>query len=109
MKLIDDESFNTDTNFVIAIEEEPSEYILYDIYNPCKHRGGSLNVTLYGSWSKELGLNVILTTSKYHRRTNLHLMNLSVAFVVSSLNNLFICFIHYNIHTSVCMSFKKRE
>lgn len=83
--MINDEGFGTSTDFVLAIERESesSEYILYDVYNPAKIRGGNLNVTLYGTWSEESGLDVILTTPKYKRRANLHKMRLSIGTVVS--------------------------
>lgn len=100
LTLIEDEGFSTVTSFVIAIEYQSSEYVLYDVYNPCKLRGGSLNVTLYGTWSEELGLNVALTMSKYRRRANLQLMNLSVAFIVSlmSPSTLFFNFLLYLVY-----------
>lgn len=83
-ELIHDEGFSPTTNFIIAIKQEiESEYTLYDAYNPCKLRGGKLNITFYGTWSEKFRLNVSLTMSKYIRRENLHQMKLSVGIMVS--------------------------
>lgn len=85
LNLITDDGFGTSTDFVIAVDQEETSpaYILYDIYNPAKVRGGKLNVTLYGTWSEKHGLNVILTMPKYKRRANLNKMKLSIGSVAS--------------------------
>lgn len=79
--MIRDEGFGTSTDFVLAIERT-TEYMLYDVYNPAKKRGGKLNVTLYGTWSENNSLDVVLTMPKCKRRVNLHRMNLRVGCVV---------------------------
>lgn len=83
--IIADDGFGASTDFVLAIKQqvESSEYILYDVYNPAKKRGGKLNVTLYGTWSEENHLDVVLTMPKYRRRANLHEMKLSVGTIVN--------------------------
>lgn len=82
---IKDEGFGTSTDFVLAIEEstESHKYTLYDVYNPAKKRGGELNVTLYGSWSEQSSLDVVLTMPMYLRRANLHRMKLTIGTIVS--------------------------
>lgn len=85
--LLHDEGFNAVTNFAIAIkpENQAFEYThLYDAYNPCKLRGGTLNISVYGTWSKKFGLKVALTMSKYNRRVNLHQLKLKIGIIVKA-------------------------
>ncbi|XP_015437659.1 PREDICTED: uncharacterized protein LOC107192800 [Dufourea novaeangliae] len=82
LQTLHDEAFSVATDVVIAVPSA-NNYILYDVYNPCKERGGSTNVTVFGTWSNEKGLNVVLTQSKFQRRSNLHGMKLKVGLVVS--------------------------
>ncbi|KZC03888.1 Glutamate receptor, ionotropic kainate 2 [Dufourea novaeangliae] len=82
LQTLHDEAFSVATDVVIAVPSA-NNYILYDVYNPCKERGGSTNVTVFGTWSNEKGLNVVLTQSKFQRRSNLHGMKLKVGLVIS--------------------------
>ena len=81
-EIINDSSFTVSTDVIIAVSSA-NDYILYDVYNPCKDRGGSMNVTRYGTWSSKTGLNVSMSQSKFERRANLHGMKLKVGVVVS--------------------------
>lgn len=87
LELLDDSSFGLSTDCVIAIATNNNTnevvYKLYDIYNPSKNLGGSLNVTFFGTWSRNLGLNVVLTDNKIQRRSNLNRMKLRASFIVS--------------------------
>ncbi|KAG7204597.1 hypothetical protein KM043_005016 [Ampulex compressa] len=80
VQLLNDETFTVATDVVIAIPAS-KDYILYDVYNPCKERGGKLNVTLFGKWSGESGLIVSLQQPKFERRSNLHGMRLKVGII----------------------------
>ena len=51
-KLINDDSLNLSTDFVVGSVESNNIYLLYDVYNPSKSRNGKLNITFFGSWSK---------------------------------------------------------
>lgn len=82
LHILNDDAFSISTDVIIAVPSA-NDYILYDIYNPCKERGGSANVTMFGTWSSKKGLNVTLTQSKFERRSNLHGMRLKVGIVVS--------------------------
>ncbi|KAK1128660.1 hypothetical protein K0M31_003116 [Melipona bicolor] len=82
-EILNDSAFTVSTDVVIAVSSA-NDYILYDVYNPCKDRGGSMNVTQYGTWNSKTGLNVSTSQSKFERRANLHGMKLKVGVVVSS-------------------------
>ncbi|XP_076664876.1 ionotropic receptor 75a-like [Andrena cerasifolii] len=83
LQILNDEAFSISTDVVVAVPSA-NDYILYDVYNPCKDRGGSTNVTLYAIWNTEKGLVVTLTQSKFERRSNLHGMKLKVGVVLTS-------------------------
>ncbi|XP_012138588.2 ionotropic receptor 75a-like [Megachile rotundata] len=82
LQILNDDTFSVSTDVVIAIPSLDN-YLLYDVYNPCKDRGGSMNVTYFGSWSEKKGLNITLTQTKFQRRSNLHGMKLRVGLVVN--------------------------
>lgn len=82
LEILNDDAFTISTDVIIAVPSANS-YILYDVYNPCKDRGGSMNVTRFGTWNNKTGLNVTLNESKFERRSNLHGMKLKVGVVVS--------------------------
>ncbi|XP_012056003.1 PREDICTED: uncharacterized protein LOC105619082 [Atta cephalotes] len=77
LSLLNDDSFGVVTDITIAIETDTG-FDLYDVYNPCKARGGSLNVTVLGYWTEKSGVAIRLKQSKYERRFNLHGMKLRV-------------------------------
>ncbi|XP_034195536.2 uncharacterized protein LOC117611629 [Osmia lignaria lignaria] len=82
LEILNDDTFSVSTDVVIVIPSNDN-YLLYDVYNPCKDRGGSMNVTYFGSWSSESRLNVSLNQSKFQRRSNLHGMKLKVGVVLN--------------------------
>lgn len=61
-----------------------TDYVLYDVYNHCKWRGGTLNVTQLGTWSEYNGLRIILTGSRIFRRRNFHGLRAKAVGIVSS-------------------------
>ncbi|XP_018339199.1 PREDICTED: uncharacterized protein LOC108746755 [Trachymyrmex septentrionalis] len=77
LSLLNDDSFGVVTDITIAIETDAG-FDLYDVYNPCKARGGSLNITVLGYWTEKSGVVIRLKQSKYERRFNLHGMKLRV-------------------------------
>lgn len=79
--LLDDSAYSITTDFVLAITNS-SGYDLYDVYNHCKYRGGTLNVTSLGSWRQGTGLAITLTQPLVHRRANMHGMTLKISGVV---------------------------
>lgn len=83
VKFLNDDSFGVVTDITIAIETEHG-FDLYDVYNPCKARGGSLNVTALGYWTEKSGVAIRLTQPKYERRFNLHGMKVRVGVLVSN-------------------------
>lgn len=83
LSLLNDDSFGVVTDITIAIETDTG-FDLYDVYNPCKARGGSLNVTILGYWTEKSGVAIRLKQSKYERRFNLHGMKLRVGVLVSN-------------------------
>lgn len=83
VRLLNDDSFSVVTDITIAIETEIG-FDFYDVYNPCKARGGSLNVTALGYWTEKSGVVIRLTQPKYERRFNLHRMKVKVGVLVSS-------------------------
>nr|XP_031838889.1 ionotropic receptor 75a-like [Nomia melanderi] len=82
LQILQDNAFSISTDIVIAVQSG-KDYILYDVYNPCKDRGGSMNVTFFGTWNSEKGLRINLTQSKLERRSNLHGMRLKVGIVIN--------------------------
>lgn len=86
LEMLNDDAFTTSTDVIIAVPSA-NNYILYDVYNPCKDRGGSMNVTRFGTWSNKIGLNVTLNESKFERRSNLHGMKLKVGVVYGDCAN----------------------
>lgn len=83
MSLLNDDSFGVVTDITIAIETVTG-FDLYDVYNPCKARGGTLNVTALGYWTEKSGVTIRLRQSKYERRSNLHGMKLRIGVLVSN-------------------------
>ena len=84
LSLINDNSFGLSTDFVIAIFEE-NHCTLYEIYNPCKLRGGTLQTTRLGFWNESNGLKILLKINKV-RRWNLEGMKLKMSGVVRTYN-----------------------
>lgn len=80
LSLINDNSFGLSTDFVVAIFEG-NKCILYDVYNPCKMRGGVLKTRRLGMWNERSGLN-FLSVNKIHR-WNLEGMTLKIRGFVS--------------------------
>lgn len=65
-------------SFFISKDET---FELYDAYNICKERGGTLNLTILGAWNKYEGLNIMLTGTKFERRSNFHGMTVRTSFL----------------------------
>ncbi|KOC69525.1 Glutamate receptor, ionotropic kainate 2 [Habropoda laboriosa] len=82
MEILNDDAFTISTDVILAVPSA-SNYLLYDVYNPCKDRGGSMNVTYFGTWNSESGLDVTLRQPKIQRRSNLHGIKLKVGFIVN--------------------------
>ncbi|XP_011262095.1 uncharacterized protein LOC105254854 [Camponotus floridanus] len=72
LQSLNDSVFSIVTDFVIMLSDSQSGYILYDVYNHCKMRGGILNVTQLGTWRKDIGFTIALNDSKITRRRNYH-------------------------------------
>lgn len=83
VKLLNDDAFGIVTDVTIAISSLTG-YELYDVYNPCKARGGSLNVTALGYWTEKSGVAIKLKQSIFERRSNLRGMKLKVGILVSN-------------------------
>lgn len=83
VKFLNDDSFGVVTDITIAVEIATG-FDLYDVYNPCKARGGSLNVTALGYWTEKSGIAIRLKQPKYERRFNLHGMKIKVGVLVSN-------------------------
>lgn len=83
MQSLNDSGFSVVTDFVILVPDEESNYVLYDVYNSFKLRGGILNITRLGTWSKEDGLKVVLLEPKIIRRRNFHGIRTKAAGIVS--------------------------
>lgn len=79
--LLNDNAYSITTDLVVAITNG-SGYDLYDVYNHCKYRGGTMNVTRLGSWRRETGLVITLTQPLMERRANMHGMTLKISGVV---------------------------
>ncbi|XP_025989808.1 ionotropic receptor 75a isoform X3 [Solenopsis invicta] len=79
--LLNDSAYSMTTNFVLAIMNG-SGYDLYDVFNHCKYRGGTLNVTKLGSWRQGEGLIITLTQPLVERRANMHGMTLKMSGVI---------------------------
>ena len=87
LDVIDDSAFGLSTDFVIAIPSSVKEFLLYDVYNLNKDKGTDLNVTVLGTWNVTDGLTFIMEDKKWIRRSELHGLELKIAFY--SVNNLF--------------------
>ena len=83
LELINDYAFGLSTDFFIALWKENS-YQLYEIYNPGKYRGGTLNISFIGEWSHENGFNNSILINK-KLRWNLNGLNLTMRGLVSIL------------------------
>ncbi|XP_014475981.1 PREDICTED: uncharacterized protein LOC106745163 [Dinoponera quadriceps] len=79
---LNDDAFNLVTDVTIAVPSLTG-YDLYDVYNPCKERGGTLNVTALGYWTEKSGVAIKLKQSKFTRRSDLHGMKLKVGILLS--------------------------
>lgn len=80
---LNDSAYNMVTDLVLAMSSKDG-YDLYDVFNHCKYRGGSLNVTKLGTWHRDSGLNITLTQPLINRRANMHGMRLKISGVVSA-------------------------
>ncbi|XP_070163020.1 ionotropic receptor 75a-like isoform X1 [Polyergus mexicanus] len=78
---LNDSAYSIITDFALAITNG-SNYDLYDVYNHCKYRGGTLNVTKLGLWRRETGLAITLTQPLIQRRANMHGMTLKISGVI---------------------------
>lgn len=116
VSFLNDSAYSITTDFTLAITNG-SGYDLYDVYNHCKYRGGTLNVTKLGSWRRGEGLTIILNQPLIERRANMHGMTLKISGVVRVIMALqkkeetfnyimlfiIICFIiRYNIGRRTC-------
>lgn len=81
LSLMNDDSFGLSTDFVVAVIEN-NQCVLYDVYNPCKLRGGHLKIKRLGQWNEMTGLNSFLKFDKI-QRWNLEGMTLKMASFVS--------------------------
>lgn len=79
--LLNDSAYGITTDLVLAIMNGTG-YDLYDIFNHCKYRGGTLNVTKLGLWRPGEGLTITLTQPLIERRANMHGMTLKISGVV---------------------------
>ncbi|XP_023317368.1 uncharacterized protein LOC111694245 [Trichogramma pretiosum] len=79
MDFVNDESFGTSTDFVVAIPMIGG-FNLFDLYNPWKEGGGKINVTNMGLWDEITGLNINLIQSKLWRRANFNGIPMKVSF-----------------------------
>lgn len=84
VSLINDDAFSVMTDVTIAVPSLTG-YDLYDVYNPCKERGGTLNMTALGYWTEKSGVAIKLKQSKFERRSNLQGMKLKVGILVSDI------------------------
>ncbi|XP_034196183.1 ionotropic receptor 75a [Osmia lignaria lignaria] len=82
IQLLNDSVFSIITDVVISVPKN-DDYILYDVYNHCKPCGGLLNITEFGSWRENDGLDINLKADKFSRRWNYHKMKVRVAGVVT--------------------------
>lgn len=99
LSLINDNSFGVSTDFVLAIFKE-NQCILYDIYNPCKVRGGTLKTTRLGFWNESSGLNIVLDLNKA-RRWNLEGMRIKISGLVRK----YYFSLFDNVETILCNEF----
>jgi len=79
---LNDSGFSIVTDFAILLPNE-TDYVLYDVYNHCKMRGGVLNVTWLGSWREDDGLTINLTGSRINRRRDYRGLRVKAAGIVS--------------------------
>ncbi|XP_051157044.1 ionotropic receptor 75a-like [Leptopilina boulardi] len=107
LKLVNDTSFSIATEFTIIFLKEDKIYF-YDIYNHCKYRGGSLNVTYAGTWSKTSGLNITLSKSKISRRWNFHQMKLKLSGIIKHMPKLMSLTDYLQDYTTKSMDSKEK-
>ncbi|XP_071565025.1 ionotropic receptor 75a-like isoform X2 [Temnothorax nylanderi] len=81
LQSLNDSGFSIVTDFAILLPNE-TDYVLYDVYNHCKMRGGVLNVTWLGSWREDDGLTINLTGSRIFRRRDYHGLRAKAAGIV---------------------------
>ncbi|XP_076380508.1 ionotropic receptor 75a isoform X1 [Megalopta genalis] len=82
-QLLNESTFSVITNFMISIRNDDG-YALYDVYNHCKHCGGSLIITEFGTWTNNTGLSVNLLDDTFSRRWNHHQIKVKAAGVVGN-------------------------
>lgn len=99
MEILNDDAFTISTDIIVAVPSA-GNYVLYDVYNPCKDRGGLMNVTYFGTWNSKTGLDVTLRQSKIQRRSNLHGMKLKVGLIVSSPSIINVTTISNNVYSN---------
>lgn len=86
LQSLNDSMFSIVTDFAILLpNENKTDYVLYDVYNHCKMRGGVLDVTWLGSWTEDDGLAINLTGSRIYRRRNYHELRVKAVGIVSQI------------------------
>ncbi|KOC69526.1 hypothetical protein WH47_05469 [Habropoda laboriosa] len=78
VQLLNDSTFSIITDVAITVAKDDN-YALYDVYNHCKHCGSLLNITKLGTWTRNDGLKISLSTEKFSRRWNYHKAKVKVA------------------------------
>lgn len=99
LQSLNDSVFSIVTDFAILLPDPKSGYVLYDVYNHCKMRGGILNVTRLGTWREDNGLAIILTDSKIIRRRDYHGLRAKSAGIVCP---------KFNEKCIICLAYKQR-
>ncbi|XP_011882968.1 PREDICTED: uncharacterized protein LOC105570410 [Vollenhovia emeryi] len=81
LQSLNDSGFSIVTDFAILLPNG-TDYVLYDVYNHCKMRGGVLNVTWLGSWREDDGLAINVTGSRISRRRDFQGLRAKAAGIV---------------------------
>ncbi|XP_066597709.1 ionotropic receptor 75a-like [Prorops nasuta] len=81
LSLLNDSSYSTITDLVVSVPND-SGLEMYEIFNHCKYRGGSLNISKLGSWDPLHGLEITSRKSLIERRSNLQGMTLKISGVI---------------------------
>lgn len=63
--------------------QDENRWLLSEIYNPGKHRGGALEKSLYAEWTSDERFNIVDKRAMYARRRDMKGLSLITGFAVS--------------------------
>ncbi|XP_062698788.1 uncharacterized protein LOC134284201 [Aedes albopictus] len=103
--LLSEQNLNVDAKVTLVVDQgvQQDAFDVYDVFSPSIRRGATLNTTLIGTWSREIGFTIAVNQSEYERRVDLRGISLKSA--VTTLDQLH----HHTLMQFLASNETKRE